>query len=96
MKRLLGLAVGVAVAAVLGGAATASAQTGGGCQLQGTANISPGLSTTAQNFTYSFTGNLTNCQSSTAGSAASDTTNTINEGSVAASQVAIISQLPCD
>jgi len=67
MKRLLGLAVGVAVAAVLGGAATASAQTGGGCQLQGTANISPGLSTTAQNFTYSFTGNLTNCQSSTSG-----------------------------
>jgi hypothetical protein len=45
----------------------------GGCQLQGTANISPGLNSTAQNFTYSFSGGLTGCQSSTSGAPTSGT-----------------------
>jgi hypothetical protein len=39
----------------------------GGCQLHGTASFSPGLTNTAQNFAYNFTGNLTNCQSSSGG-----------------------------
>jgi hypothetical protein len=73
MKRLFALACGLAMVALLGGAASASAQNGGGCQLQGTASFSPGLSTTAQNFTYNFTGNLTGCQSSTSGAPASGT-----------------------
>jgi hypothetical protein len=42
---------------------------GGGCQLHGTASIAPGLTGTAQNFSYSFTGALTNCQSSSTGPA---------------------------
>jgi hypothetical protein len=50
----------------LAGSASA-APNGGGCQLHGTANFSPALTTTAQNFSYSFTGNLTNCQSSAGG-----------------------------
>ena len=48
----------------------------------------------ALNQSFSFSGQ-TNCESSTAGSSASDTTNTINEGSVGAS-TASISQTPCD
>jgi hypothetical protein len=44
----------------------ASAATGG-CQLKGTASFTPGLSTTSQPFTYSFRGDLTNCQSTEAG-----------------------------
>lgn len=48
----------------------APAATGGGCQLKGTAAFSPGLNTTSQPFTYSFTGDLTGCQSSEAGSPA--------------------------
>jgi hypothetical protein len=70
VKKLLVLTVTSAfmVLVPLAGSASA-APNGGGCQLHGTANISPGLSNTAQNFTYSFTGNLTNCQSSSGGPA---------------------------
>jgi len=48
----------------------------------------------ALNQSYSFSGQ-TNCESSTAGSSASDTTSTILEGSVSAS-TATINQSPCD
>jgi hypothetical protein len=48
-------------------AAPASAASGGGCQLQGNANFSPGLNNDSQNFTYNFGGSLTGCQSSDAG-----------------------------
>jgi len=48
----------------------------------------------AINQSFSFSGQ-SNCESSTAGSSASDTTNTIAEGSVGAS-TASISQSPCD
>ena len=44
-------------------APSASAQSGGGCQLQGTANLTPGLNTGSQPFTYNFGGNLSGCQS---------------------------------
>jgi hypothetical protein len=43
------------------------AQSAGGCQLQGTASFSPGLNANAQPFTYSFAGNLSNCQGSQSG-----------------------------
>jgi hypothetical protein len=61
--------IGLALAALVF-APGASAASGGGCQLKGTASFSPGLSTTAQPFTYSFGGDLTGCQSTEAGSPA--------------------------
>jgi hypothetical protein len=52
----------------------AVAATGGGlCQLAGTAGFSPGLTNTAQNFTYSFAGALSGCQSSDATAPATGT-----------------------
>jgi hypothetical protein len=48
-------------------APSAIASSVGGCQLQGTASFSPGLSSSAQSFAYSFGGNLSGCQSSEAG-----------------------------
>jgi hypothetical protein len=54
-------------------ASSASAASGGGCQLQGSAALSPGLSNTSQSFTYSFSGNLTSCQSSQAAAPPSGT-----------------------
>jgi hypothetical protein len=57
-----------ALAAVtLGVVPIAAAPTLGACQLQGVANLSPGLGTTSQAFAYSFTGTLSSCQSSVAG-----------------------------
>ena len=63
----------VGVAAVAAFAGPAGAASGGGCQLQGTANFAPGLGATAQNFTYSFAGNLTGCTSSDSTAPASGT-----------------------
>jgi hypothetical protein len=68
-----GLGALVVVAAVLAAltfAAAAPAASGGGCQLKGTASFSPGLTTTSQPFTYSFSGDLTSCQSTEAGAPA--------------------------
>jgi hypothetical protein len=48
-------------------AAPSLAQSAGGCQLQGTANFSPGLSSNAQPFAYSFEGNLSGCQGTQSG-----------------------------
>jgi hypothetical protein len=70
------VASGAAVVAVLYAltfASGASAATGGGCQLKGTASFTPGLSTTSQPFTYSFGGDLTGCQSTEAGAPATGT-----------------------
>jgi hypothetical protein len=71
-RRRTGAAVAALVAAlcVLSFAPGASAASGGGCQLKGTAAFTPGLSTTSQPFTYSFGGDLTRCQSTEAGSPA--------------------------
>ena len=66
LKKSL-LAVLAAALGVLVIAPGASAASGGGCQLQGTANISPGLNTSAQAFTYNFGGSLSGCQSTEAG-----------------------------
>ena len=54
-------------------APSALAQSGGGCQLDGTAAFSPGLNSSAQDFSYSFSGALSGCQSSEAGAPASGT-----------------------
>src|SRR6266516_1868457 len=70
MKRTLAFVLACALVAVLSLAGSASAApNGGGCQLHGTASFSPGLTNTAQNFSYTFTGNLSGCQSSTGGPA---------------------------
>jgi hypothetical protein len=61
------------VIAMLAFAPSASAASGGGCQLKGTASFGSGLNTTAKPFDYSFNGVLSNCQSSEAGSPASGT-----------------------
>jgi hypothetical protein len=62
----------------------ASAQNVGGCQLQGTAAFSPGLSSTSQPFSYGFTGSLTGCQSSQSGA---PTSGTVSAGQSLAEQV---------
>jgi hypothetical protein len=51
----------------------ASAQSAGGCQLQGTANFSPGLNSSTQTFSYNFGGALSGCQSSESGAPTSGT-----------------------
>jgi hypothetical protein len=64
---LLSVAVAMALVPM---ASTASAEpNGGGCQLAGTASFTPGLGSSAQDFTYSFTGDLTGCQSTSGGPA---------------------------
>jgi hypothetical protein len=73
--RRLGIVLvgaGGLVSLLVGGpSAAVAAPGGGGCQLAGSANLSPGLSNTAQNFTYSFSGALSGCQSNIAGAPAS-------------------------
>ncbi len=54
-------------------AAPASAQSLGGCQLDGDANFTPGLSTSDQDFTYDFGGDLSSCQSTESGAPTSGT-----------------------
>ena len=48
-------------------APSALASSVGGCQLQGTANFSPGLNASTQTFSYNFGGALSSCHSSEAG-----------------------------
>jgi hypothetical protein len=70
MLRKILSAGGVGVLALSGAmlAGPASAATGGTlCQLSGTANFSPGLTATPGQYTYTFSGTLSGCQSSTAG-----------------------------
>ena len=70
LRRLIVRAglLGVLVAA-LASVSPAMAASGGGCQLEGTASFSPGLTTTAAPFNYSFNGALTGCQSTGGGRA---------------------------
>ena len=55
------------VAALLGPAVAAHAQSGGGCGLSGNAKFKPGLTNDEKQFTYSFGGSLQNCQSNVNG-----------------------------
>src|SRR6266550_9366314 len=72
MRRLMVGLVG-AVVTFLVLVPSAFGASAGGCQLQGTASFSPGLNANAQNFTYSFNGGLSGCQSSQAGAPTSGT-----------------------
>ena len=72
-RRVTSLALGCA-AALAAAAFTpapldagAAGPSGAGCELNGTASITPGLTTSSQSFTYSFSGTLSGCQSSSAG-----------------------------
>lgn len=58
----LATAVGLQVA----NAPVGTAASGGGCNVQGTANLTPGLNNSAQPFTYTFSGGLSSCRSSDA------------------------------
>ena len=81
MKKLFLGALGCAIALLLvpSGASAASV---GGCQLDGNASFTPGLTNNAQNFQYSFNGALSGCQSSESGAPSS--------GSVSAGEVVTI------
>ena len=72
-RKVALVAAVVAALCALTFASGASAASGGGCQLKGTAAFSPGLGTTSQPFTYSFGGDLTGCQSTEAGAPATGT-----------------------
>jgi hypothetical protein len=58
------LTAAAVVAAALLAPSAGAAPGGGGCQLNGTAKFGTGLGQTSKPFTYSFTGDLTGCQSS--------------------------------
>ena len=63
---------------------SAFASSVGGCQLQGTANFSPGLNSSTQPFSYNFGGALSGCQSS---EATVPTSGTVEAGKTVAEQV---------
>lgn len=62
MRKVLTGAIACAALAVAGAAAAPALATTGGCQLSGTAVFGTPLTTSAQPFTYSFHGELTNCK----------------------------------
>jgi hypothetical protein len=66
IASLAGLMAALAVLAP-----SAGAQSVGGCQLEGSARFSPGLSSSSQPFSYDFGGNLEGCQSTQAGAPSS-------------------------
>jgi hypothetical protein len=78
LKRSMLGAFACAIALLLIPAA-ASAQSVGGCQLNGSASFAPGLGSTAKNFQYSFGGSLSGCQSSVSGA---PTSGTVSAGQV--------------
>jgi hypothetical protein len=61
---LASLSSGLVAAAWAAPPETALAASGGGCELQGQAQFSPGLTANAQSFVYSFSGVLTQCAAS--------------------------------
>jgi hypothetical protein len=67
-KLAVALALSATVLTALALTGTAAAATTGGCHLQGSASFNPGLNSSSQPFSYSFGGQLSSCQSSTAGS----------------------------
>lgn len=73
MRKMFIVGLGSLVAALALGASPAGAQSAGGCQLQGEAHLSPGLSSSSQPFQYDFGGALEGCQSSQSGAPTSGT-----------------------
>ena len=80
-RRIAFVLPALLVGALWMGVPHASAQSGGGCQLSGTANFKTPLKNNSANFTYSFTGALSNCQSNVSGA---PTAGTISAGQVLA------------
>jgi len=78
-KSFSAASVAALVLVLVAFAAPASAQSGGGCQLQGTAAFNPGLTNADANFSYGFGGDLTGCQSNQAGA---PTAGTVEAGKV--------------
>lgn len=84
MRKLMTVSLGCLALTLFVIAPSAFASSVGGCQLQGTANFSPGLNSSAQPFSYNFGGNLSGCQSSEAGVPESGT---VEAGKTVAEQV---------
>ncbi|MFN2543549.1 MAG: hypothetical protein ABR600_03115 [Actinomycetota bacterium] len=72
-RRIAVLISASVVATLLTAALPAQAQSGGGCQLDGTASFKPGLTNDAADFSYSFNGKLSNCMSNVDGAPQSGT-----------------------
>jgi hypothetical protein len=70
---LASMAMSVGLLGQVSSAPLVGAANGGGCNLQGTANLTPGLNASARNFSYTFSGALSSCQSTTAGAPATGT-----------------------
>ena len=66
-KLAVALALSATALVALALAGSAAAATSGGCHLQGSASFNPGLNSSSQPFSYSFAGQLSSCQSNTAG-----------------------------
>ena len=84
MRKVLLVASSCLAAMLFAGVPSAAAQSLGGCQLQGTANFSPGLNSGSQSFNYNFGGSLTGCQSSNSGD---PTSGTVSAGQTVTEQV---------
>jgi hypothetical protein len=84
LRNLMMVSLGCLALTLFVIAPSAFASSAGGCQLQGTANFSPGLSSSSQPFTYSFAGNLSGCQSSESGV---PTSGTVEAGKTLVEQV---------
>jgi hypothetical protein len=67
MRKVMFASLAALVVASAVAVPSAAAQSLGGCQLQGTAQFSPGLNSGSQNFAYSFGGAVEGCQSSQSG-----------------------------
>ncbi len=83
MRKLM-VALGCLTVTLFVIAPSAIASSVGGCQLQGTANFSPGLGSSTQAFSYNFGGSLSGCQSSEAGV---PTTGVVEAGKTVSEQV---------
>ena len=84
MRKLMIVSLGCLALTVFAIVPSAFASSAGGCQLQGTANFAPGLSSSTQPFSYNFGGSLSGCQSSEAGV---PTSGTVEAGKTVAEQV---------
>ncbi|MDX6603781.1 MAG: hypothetical protein QOF23_290 [Solirubrobacterales bacterium] len=84
MRKTMLVSLGLTVVLLAVVAPSAGAQSLGGCELQGAARFSPGLSSSSQAFNYDFSGTLAGCQSSQSGA---PTSGTVSAGQVISEQV---------
>ena len=84
LRKSMVVAAAGAATMLLANAPGALAASGGNCNLQGTANLSPGLNSGSQAFKYNFSGALSGCQSTVAGA---PTSGTVSAGQTKSEQV---------